>query len=230
MGGRGGRIFQESGKASKLPIFEDERRIQQPDSYNKKKLSELGLTEHLHFRTATNIKMHERAHFMDHSEQAGVFDKNGKMLYHKRGEQTSVSIPSELAKGNICTHNHPATIPVPSPQDVRSFVYSEQYEERVTGLSGQVVRIWHKDYTKRDKDKLEAFISDYERTFKNATQKAKENYLMKELSKTLKERYKGMTEHYLDNFPDYITAQIDYLEKHMNFEKYGINYSRTKEF
>lgn len=57
MGGRGGRIFQETGKASKLPIFEDERRIQQPDSYNKKKLSELGLAEHLHFRATTNIKM-----------------------------------------------------------------------------------------------------------------------------------------------------------------------------
>ena len=42
--------------------------------------------------------------------------------------------------------------------------------------------------------------------------------------------YEGMTELYFDNYPDYITAQIDYLEKHMNFEKYGINYSRTKEF
>lgn len=230
MGGRGGRIFQESGKASKLPIFEDERRIQQPDSYNKKKLSELGLTEHLHFRTATNIKMHERAHFMDHTEQAGVFDKTGKMLYHKRGEQTSVSIPSELAKGNICTHNHPATIPVPSPQDVRSFVYSEQYEERVTGLSGQVVRIWHKDYTKRDKAKLEAFVKEYQRVFSESQRRAEELFDGLKSKKLAKERYEGMTIYYLDNYPDYITAQIDYLEKHMNFEKYGINYSRTKEF
>lgn len=230
MGGRGGRIFQETGKASKLPIFEDERKIQQPDSYNKKKLSEVGLAEHLHFRAITNIKMHERHHFLDHTEQIGVFDKSGRMLYHKRGEQTSVGVPVGMAKGNICTHNHPATIPVPSPQDVRSFVYSEQYEERVTGLSGQVVRLWHKDYTKRDKAKLEAFVSDYEMVFNNARQKAKEIYYMKKELKTLKERYNGMTEHYLDNYPDYITAQIDYLEKQMNFEKYGINYSRTKEF
>ena len=230
MGGRGGRIFQETGKASKLPIFEDERKIQQPDSYNKKKLSEVGLAEHLHFRAITNIKMHERHHFLDHTEQIGVFDKSGKILYHKRGGQTSVGIPSELAKGNICTHNHPATIPVPSPQDVKSFIYSEQYEERVTGLSGQVVRLWHKDYTKRDKAKLEAFVGEYQRVFKESQQHAMMQILKLRQANLSRERYEGMTEHYLDNYPDYITAQIDYLEKHMKFDKYGINYSRTKEF
>lgn len=49
-------------------------------------------------------------------------------------------------------------------------------------------------------------------------------------SVSIPSNYEGMTELYFDNYPDYITAQIDYLEKHMNFEKYGINYSRTKEF
>lgn len=230
MGGRGGRIFQENKKASNLPIFEDGRRIQQPDNYNKKKLSELGIAEHLHFRTSTNIKMHERQHFLDHSEQAGVFDKNGKMIYYKRGEQTSVGVPYDLARENICTHNHPATIPIPSPQDVKSFVYSEQYEERVTGLSGQVVRLWHKDYSKRNKIKLETFISEYQKVFQESQQYAEKYFNDLKSRKIAKERFEGMTIYYLDNYPDYIKAQIDYLEKHMNFEKYGINYSRTKEF
>ncbi len=230
MGGRGGRIFQENKRASILPIFEDDRRIQQPDNYNKKKLSELGITEHLHFRTSTNIKMHERLHFLDHSEQAGVFDKNGKMIYYKRGTQTSVNLPTDLLKDNIFTHNHPAAIPVFSPNDIETFVSAGCHEGRVTGLSGQIARIWHKDATQWKIEEKQNFVREYRKVFADATQQAMDNAIKLRKENKFKEKYEGMTEYYFDNYPDYIKTQIEYIEKNMNFAKHGINYSRTKEF
>ena len=228
MGGRGGRIFQETNRASKLPIFEDERRIQQPDDYNVRFLSELGVKEHLEAKARGSIKSHEKGHFLDHKEQGAIFDKNGKCVYYTKGGMTQVKLPGHLCKDNIVTHNHPAVIPVFSPADINSAVVSGSHEERVTGLSGQTTRLWFDKGVSQDTKN--AFAKEYERVFMEAHNHAKNKYLKKLNEQGLLARYEGMTEHYLNNFPDYIKVQAEYVEKHMDFKKYGVNYARTKEF
>lgn len=231
MGGRGGRIFQENNRASNLPIFENAEKIKQPDEYKNKSLSKFGIYEHLRKKTLYAVVKHEKKYYLDHTEQMAIIDKKGEIVYKKRGEQTQVTFDGTLAKDKIITHNHPSALPVLSPTDINTFIDSGALEMRATGLAGQVARVYKKYNAQITPQMLEEFKREYSKVFNQSVTYAKKRHIESFEKKTITydDRYKGMTIHYFNNFPDFMKDHINYIEKHMNFKKYGISYARIKE-
>lgn len=228
MGGRGSRLFQESNRSSELPIFEDQRKIQQPDNYNKRFLSEFGLKEHLPAKVREKVIVHEKQHYLDHVEQIAIINHEGEIVFKKTGDQSKVKFDITLAKDNVLTHNHPAAIPILSPEDIETFVRSGAVEIRATGLTGQVVRVWKEPYANEISERFkEKYTEVFQESMKYAENRHHER-IMQGVVK-IEDTYEGMTPFYADNHPDFVKDQIDYFERHMDFKKYGINYARIKE-
>lgn len=231
MGGRGGRIFQENKRASNLPIFENAIKIKQPDEYKNKSLSKFGVYEHLRKKTLYEVVKHEKKYYLDHTEQMAIIDKKGEIIYKKRGERTHVTFDGTLAKDKIITHNHPSALPILSPTDINTFIDSGALEMRATGLAGQVTRVYKKYDANVTPQMLEEFKREYSKVFNQSVNYAKQNHIQRKAKEivTDENRYNGMTIHYFNNFPDFMKDHINYIEKNMNFKKYGICYVRIKE-
>lgn len=76
-------------------------------------------------------------------EEAYCYDKEGKVLFHNKGNETSVYFSKSdeaKMKDAILTHNHPSHSPF-SEGDINTFVKGQLYEMRATTVHGKVYSI-----------------------------------------------------------------------------------------